>query len=187
MQRQARRQQGFTLIELMMTIAITTILLALGLPSMSSLVSASESRAARQELWTALNVARAGAVTSHRRHVICPSTDHDTCSGGLRWDHGWIVFLDNNENGLRDGNDEVVSVGNAVRQGVVISTTVGRDRVGFRTDGSSAGNNATFTICDRRGTSNATSLVVSNPGRIRSGTPTSASAAQTCALLVSGA
>ncbi len=186
MQRQARRQHGFTLIELMMTIAIATILLALGLPSMGSLVSSSESRAARQELWTALNVARAGAVTSRRRHVICPSTDHANCSGGLRWDHGWIVFLDNNENGVRDGNDALVSVGNAVRQGVVIASTVGRDRVGFRTDGSSAGNNATFTICDRRGTSNATSLVVSNPGRIRSGTPTSTSAAQTCAWVGNG-
>lgn len=187
MQRHARRQHGFTLIELMMTIVIATILLTLGLPSMGSLVSSSESRAARQELWTALNVARAGAVTSHRRHVICPSTDQTSCSGGLRWDHGWIVFIDNNENGVRDGNDAIVSVGNAVRQGVVIASTVGRDRVGFRTDGSSAGNNATFTICDRRGTRNATSLVVSNPGRIRSGTPTSASAAQTCALLASGA
>lgn len=187
MHRQARRQHGFTLIELMMTITIATILLALGLPSMGSLVSSSESRAARQELWTALNVARAGAVTSNRRHVICPSTDHANCSGGLRWDDGWIVFVDSNENGLRDGNDAVVSVGNAVRQGVVISSTVGRDRVSFRSDGSSAGNNATFTICDRRGASTATSLVVSNPGRIRSGTPSSASAAQACALVGNGA
>lgn len=187
MQIHSRRQQGFTLIELMMTITITTILLALGLPSMGSLVSSTESRAARQDLWTALNVARSGAVTSRRRHVICPSTDQSTCSGGLRWDHGWIVFIDNNENNLRDGNDDVVSVGNAVRQGVVISSTAGRDRVSFRSDGSSAGNNATFTICDRRGTSKATSLVVSNPGRVRSGTPTSASAAQTCALLAGGA
>ena len=187
MHRQARHQHGFTLIELMMTIVIAAILLALGLPSMGSLVSSSESRAARQELWTALNVARAGAVTGNRRHVICPSTDHANCSGGLRWDHGWIVFVDNNENGMRDGNDQVVSIANAVRNGVVLSSTVGRARVSFRTDGSSAGNNASFTICDRRGISNATSLVVSNPGRIRSGTPTSASAAQTCALLAGGA
>ena len=187
MQRQTHNPLGFTLIELMMTIAIATILLTLGLPSVGSMVSSSESRTARQQLWTALNVARAGAVTGNRRHVICPSTDHANCSGGLRWDNGWIIFVDNNENGRRDGIEAVISVGNPARQGVVIASTVGRDQVGFRTDGSSAGSNATFTICDRRGVSTATSLVVSNPGRIRSGTPTTASAAQTCALLSSGA
>ena len=187
MQRQASKQHGFTLIELMMTIAIATILLTLGLPSIGSMVSSSESRSARQDLWTALNVARSGAVTANRRHVICPSTDQTSCSGGLRWDNGWIVFIDNNENGRRDGSEAVISVGNPARQGVVIASTVGRDQVGFRTDGSSAGSNATFTICDRRGVSTATSLVVSNPGRIRSGTPTSTAAAHTCALLASGA
>ena len=187
MQRQARHPLGFTLIELMMTIAIATILLTLGLPSIGSMVSSSESRAARQQLWTALNVARAGAVTDNRRHVVCPSIDQVNCSGGLRWDKGWIVFVDNNENGRRDGSDAVISVGNPARQGVVIASTVGRDQVGFRTDGSSAGSNATFTICDRRGVSTATSLVVSNPGRVRSGTPTSTAAEQTCALLASGA
>lgn len=186
MNRNAERNRGFTLIELMMTLSISLILMSLGLPSMGTLLSSSEAKSARQELMTALNFARAGAVTSRRRNVICPSSDQSRCTGGLRWDRGWIVFVDANENGLRDANELLISVGNAVQRGVVISSTVGRDKVSFRSDGSSAGNNVTFTICDRRGSANATSLVISNPGRIRSGVPSAASATQTCALVGTG-
>lgn len=182
----AQTNRGFTLIELMLTLSISVILLSVSLPSMGSLLSSTGSRGARQDLWTALNVARAGAVTGNRRNVICPSTDRSTCTGGLRWDAGWIVFIDSNENNLRDGDDKLVSVGNPVPAGVVITSTVGRDKVGFRSDGSSAGNNVTLTLCDRRGISKASSLVVSNPGRVRSGVPTAAAAAATCALVGAG-
>ena len=186
MHRNAETNRGFTLIELLMTLSISLILLSISLPSMGTLLSSTESRGARQDLWTALNVARAGAVTSHRRNVICPSTDRSICTGGLRWDAGWIVFIDNNENNLRDADDKVISIGNPLQRGVVITSTVGREKAGFRTDGSSAGDNVTLTICDRRGAANATSLVVSNPGRIRSGVPTPAAAAATCALISRG-
>ena len=186
MHHNAETNRGFTLIELLMTLSVSLILLSISLPSMGTLLSSSESRGARQDLWTALNVARAGAVTSHHRSVICPSSNGNSCTGGLRWDGGWIVFVDNNENNLRDANDTLVSVGNPLQRGVVITSTVGRDKVGFRTDGSSAGDNVTLTICDRRGAASASSLVVSNPGRIRSGVPTAAAAAATCALIGSG-
>lgn len=186
MHRNAKTNSGFTLIELLMTLSISLILLSISLPSVGTLLSSTESRGARQDLWTALNVARSGAVTSRRRNVICPSTNGSTCTGGLRWDAGWIVFIDNNENNARDADDKLVSVGNPLQRGVVITSTVGRDKVGFRTDGSSAGDNVTLTICDRRGAASASSLVVSNPGRIRSGLPTAQSASETCALIAHG-
>jgi type IV fimbrial biogenesis protein FimT len=46
-------------------------------------------------------------------------------------------------------------------------------------NGGNAGSNVTFTLCDGRGADQATTLVLANNGRLRSGTPT-ADAAQAC-------
>ena len=42
---------------------------------------------------------------------------------------------------------------------------------------SAPGSNVTFTVCDARGADKATSLVINNAGRVRSGKPTPAAAA----------
>ena len=60
-----------------------------------------------------------------------------------------------------------------------LRTTVGRTRLVFQPNGGNAGSNVTFTLCDGRGAAQATTLVLANDGRLRSGTPSTA-AAQAC-------
>lgn len=175
--------QGFTLIELMMTIAIAVIVLCTSLPSMGNLIGSSEARSAKQSLISAINSARANAIHAGRRTIACPSANQVDCTGGLRWDGGWIVFIDHNGNDRRDANEALLMVANNLPRDVVITSTAGRERISFRADGSSAGSNVTLTICDRRGSASASSVVVNNPGRVRSGVATAQAAAQTCALL----
>lgn len=174
---------GFTLIELLMTLAIVVILMCLSLPSMATLLSSTQARASSQDLATALNAARTSAVNGNGKTVVCPSSNQRDCTGGLRWDGGWIAFNDRNDNGSRDADEPLIAAASALLRGVAIASTVGRDHVTFRPDGSSAGSNVTFTICDKRGSAAATSIVINNPGRIRSGRPTAEAAAATCALL----
>lgn len=174
--------RGITLIELVFTIAIGSILCAVSLPALGGLMQSGQSRSAHNALVTALNLARSTAVSRQSDVSICPSRDGAICDNAIWWQHGWIVFADANHDGVRSANETLIHVGQT-RDGMAIASTAGRRHVTYRGDGTSAGTNLTFTFCDRRGPASADTVVISNTGRIRSGTATPAQAATACAGL----
>ena len=118
-----------------------------------------------------------------RQIVVCPSANQIDCAHDLRWHQGWINFIDNNHKGEHEVDEEVIGVAQAQPAGVAILSTSGRHRIRYQADGTSDGSNLTLTVCDRRGTASATSLVVSNSGRLRSGVPSQAQAAAACSAI----
>ncbi len=183
MRRQPSRNfRGFTLIEFIFTTAIVATLCAISLPALGSLVLGNRSRAANNTLVTALNLARSSAVSRSSEMVLCPSADQQHCDDGIWWQQGWIVFQDLDRNGTRSSDEPILSVV-APQSGMAIASSIGRDHVTYRIDGSATGTNLTFTLCDRRGSAHASTIVVSNSGRPRQGTATKAQAAAACAGL----
>jgi type IV fimbrial biogenesis protein FimT len=174
--------RGFTLVELMFTIAIAAVLCAISLPSFSNVLSSSKSRNANNTLITSLNLARSTAVSRQGDMVMCPSSDANHCDSTIWWQYGWIVFQDLNRNSKRDAGEPLLTV-SQLQTGIAIATTAGREHVTYRSEGTSAGTNLTFTLCDRRGPKYASTVVVSNPGRPRTGPATAAQAAAACAGL----
>ena len=174
--------RGFTLIELIFTTAVIAMLCAISLPALGSLTQRSRSRAANNNLITALNLARSSAVSRGSEIVLCPSADQKHCDDGIWWQQGWIVFQDLDRNGTRNGDEPILNVVQA-QPGMAIASSIGRDHVTYRIDGSATGTNLTFTLCDRRGSAHASTIVVSNSGRPRQGTATKAQAAAACAGL----
>jgi type IV fimbrial biogenesis protein FimT len=109
-------QVGFTLTELMVTIAVLAILLSLAVPSFSEARKRSEARALGDEFMNSLTYSRAEALSRGRCVTMCMSNNaHEfapTCTGtGSDWNSGWIVFAnpqcDDNPNGT---NAEVIQV-----------------------------------------------------------------------------
>ncbi len=172
-----RNARGFTLIELMMTLAVLAILTAAAAPAFGNLISSTGARASRSNLTTALNTARIFAASRTAYVVVCPSADRQYCGHTTEWQHGWLIFIDADHDGLRDDSEELLAVGEGQPDGVAIVSTAGRTRVDYHPDGSAAGSNVTFTVCDRRGAAEASALVINNAGRVRSGEPTPAAAA----------
>lgn len=179
------RNRGMTLLELIITMAVVAVLVAGAAPSFADMLSNGKVRSARSALNTALNQTRMAAVTRGTPVVACPASDQQSCMATTRWDSGWIVFADDNDNGKRESNETVITVAQAQPRGVAIQSTAGRTRVTYRGDGTSGGSNITITLCDQRGADRASSLVISNVGRIRLGTPTD-SAATACMSALSG-
>lgn len=177
MQTTTRRTNGFTLIELMMTLAVFAILIAAAAPAFGNLIQRTGAQASRSSLTTALNTARIFAVSKTANVVVCPSADQQHCGHTTEWQDGWLVFIDDDRNGERDDSERLVDVAQAQPSGVAILSTAGRTRVNYRPDGSSVGSNVTFTVCDRRGEGLASALVINNAGRVRNGEPTPAAAA----------
>jgi len=179
MQIAARQNLGFTLTELMMSLAVLAILMATAMPAFGNLVQSSQEQTARSALSAALGTARIAAVSRTSNVVVCPSPDQQYCGRTTEWQHGWLVFVDADHDGLRDASEELLEAAQAQPDGVAILSSTGRTRVNYQPDGSSPGTNITLTVCDSRGANRATALIINNAGRVRSGTP-SAAAATAC-------
>ncbi len=90
-----KKHNGFTLIELMITLAIVGILLLVGLPSLKSTMQGNQLVAATNELLSALHVARSEAIKLNARVSICATAgDGTTDCSGTDWSQGWVVFVD---------------------------------------------------------------------------------------------
>jgi type IV fimbrial biogenesis protein FimT len=165
---QTRKMHGFTIVELMISVAVAAILCAVSAPALGSLIHTETTRASRNALVTSLNLARNMAVTGQSHVVVCPSSDQRTCSDGAWWQNGWIVFEDKNGDGQHNADERLIeSV--QTQSGMAILTSDARERVTYRGDGTSPGTNLTFTFCDRSGSKKASTVVVSNSGRPRQG------------------
>lgn len=88
-----RAAGGFSLVELMVTIAVAAILLAIAAPSFTQVIADNRAASAANDLLASLQFARSEAVKRARPVSLCPSNDGQTCvSGGTSWQEGWIVF-----------------------------------------------------------------------------------------------
>ncbi|HFD80828.1 MAG TPA: prepilin-type N-terminal cleavage/methylation domain-containing protein [Gammaproteobacteria bacterium] len=94
-----RKQHGFTLVELMMTLVIGALLLTMAVPSFRGLIQNNKIASQANELVSALSMARMEAIRQSSPVSICASADQTTCSGTNDWSTGWIVFEDTNSSG----------------------------------------------------------------------------------------
>lgn len=83
---------GFTLYELMVTVAVASTILSFGVPGFQNYVQSSRSVTHTNDMVTALNLGRSEATRRGAPIQVCPSTDAATCSGAVDWSTGWVVL-----------------------------------------------------------------------------------------------
>lgn len=82
-----RAERGFTMIELIVTLTVAAIVLALAVPSFSNLVRSNRLTSSANEMVAMLQAARVAAISNRVSVAVCPSTDGTTCAAamGNRW------------------------------------------------------------------------------------------------------
>lgn len=160
------RSFGFTLIDLLTTLAILSILLAAGLPSFSAQIQKNRVQTATQSLYEALELTRTQAVFSNNRATITKQ---------IEWKDGWEIFVDKNNDGLR-GDDEKIVQQHEKLNGIRITANKWiKNNVSYVGSGESrnaSGTDAgafqagTFTICpEAKG--KGYQLILARGGRVR--------------------
>lgn len=105
-----RCARGLTLIELMVTIAVLAIVLAIGVPNFQGAMNSSRLSSAANELTSAVHLGRSEAIRRNRTVVLCRSETLTSCADDAQW-NGWIVFVDTNANGVVDAGEEIIKSG----------------------------------------------------------------------------
>jgi type IV fimbrial biogenesis protein FimT len=104
------RAAGFTMMELVMVIAIAGLLAAIGIPSFKYVTASNRIATELNALVGDLQFARSEAVKEGLPVTVCASTDGISCANSSTWNTGWIVFADSNGNKAVDANETVLRV-----------------------------------------------------------------------------
>jgi len=169
-------QPGFTLIELMVTIAVMAVVLTLGVPSFQQTIRNNRLAAQTNNLIAALNLARSEAVKRGMRVTVRKTSTN--------WENGWQVFTDTDNPvgsgnyGTQEGTDETLRVYDALPGGYTLRGNNNfTNYISFLSSGQS-NNMGSFAVCDnsdgtgipKTGTSRL--IIVNSTGRVRLGTDT---------------
>lgn len=107
--RQNKFSGGFTLVELMVTLAIGFVLIAVGMPAIGSLLGDSRVTTQTNKFTKTIILARGEAVKRKMSVAVCSSTDQASCADSNDWSTGWIVFTDDSgTKGALDDTDTLL-------------------------------------------------------------------------------
>lgn len=90
--------RGFTLVELMITIAIMVVVLTVAIPSFLSTIQNNRITTLTNDLVGALNLARSEAIKRGVSVSVCAASDQNFTACGSDWTNGWFVFVNPDEN-----------------------------------------------------------------------------------------
>ncbi len=130
-----RRPSGFTLVELMVTVAVLAVVAAIAYPTFTSIINSNRLAGAANDLLGDLQYARSEAIRRNAHIVVCASADESSCTGAAGDWKSWIVMLDN-----PTAADDVLRVGHIEAPvQVLASPAIGANggSIVFRSDGMS--------------------------------------------------
>ncbi len=142
-----RFHSGFTLVEMLVTIAIAGILAALAAPSMSESILNSKTKELSGKFTVATHLAQSEAV---KRGIQISIKPHQT--SGYEWQQGWDIFADPNRNGTQDSGEELIQTYSMSSDGLTLNSkdSVFSTWLGFLPSGAAKGNggiSGSFRIC----------------------------------------
>ncbi|WP_313209987.1 GspH/FimT family pseudopilin [Stutzerimonas nitrititolerans] len=151
------KDQGFTLVELLITISLIAIISSMAMPALADLIAYNRQQALLRQVQAAVQKTRAEAVIQRRMIVLCGISDAATCSRD--WSRGWLTVV--------EGTQEILNVTQIPLADELRWSGFGDQRVLFIEDGTTR-NNGRFYQCHKQRI--AWQLILNRQGRLKLGT-----------------
>jgi type IV fimbrial biogenesis protein FimT len=152
-----RKPAGFTLMELMVTIAVAGVLVAVATPNLRTFLQNNRLSSAANDMLRSFQIARSEAIKRQQNVVVCasanPTLANPTCSYGAF--SGWIVFQDSNFNWSADPGEPILERHAALDSSITVK--VDNDGIesygstGFANPGAAKTPTQNILLCDVRG------------------------------------
>ncbi|CAD7846467.1 MAG: hypothetical protein [Olavius algarvensis Gamma 3 endosymbiont] len=159
-----KKKTGFTLLELVIVLALVAIVVAFAIPAMTTFAQNDRLTTNINILVGHLSYARSEAVKRSRQVNVCTSTNGTSCGGG-GWHDGWMIYVDANNSSSFDNGEEILRVQQALGNNNTITAPTTQfvyDDRGFI----AAGGGATLDLCDDRSGNFGKQLQFNNTGRV---------------------
>jgi len=163
-----RHNTGLTLIELLVAVAVLSIIATIGIPNYQRLSARNEVAMEVMRIQRALALTRNTAITRRATVAVCASQGPSYNSCNFEdWSGDWVIVDGYIEGGSLAGETILRVLEGNPKVSIGFSR---RDRpVRYKALGRAGGHNGTFRLCGR-GEAGAT-LIVNNAGRVRAGAP----------------
>jgi type IV fimbrial biogenesis protein FimT len=153
-----KAHQGFTLVELLTTIAVAAVLLGLATPSFMQMTRRNRVITYANEVISTTNLARSEAIRRGLPVIICHSSDQETCSG--TWSDGWITYVDLNSNSTQDDDEPVLRIHEGLQASYTINASAAfADQITYGADGG-ANDTGVFIVCHDDDTKGSRAVLV---------------------------
>jgi type IV fimbrial biogenesis protein FimT len=178
------RIHGFTLIELVVTLAVAAILVTAAVPALRTFIQNSRITTQANDVLADISFARSEAIRQGRNVEICTSIDGTACNGVGVWTTGRLIWSDINNDGSLDP-EEILRYREAVSgstnsliaiTGLGPAATLTLDRAGTLPLCAPIGVTDAcfrFSVCDERGANHGRDVSVNRIGQARVETPSS--------------
>lgn len=172
----ATSQSGFTLVELIVTLAVLSVLASLAAPSFSGALKNARLTDKYNDLVGTMQLARSEAVKGSTNVVVCARETDTEC--GLDWGQGWLAFIDDGATpDSYDAGEQIIRLREPLTGGAIVGALgssinggafLVRTNIRFGPRGTSSwrGGGA-VKFCDDRGDDELRGMFVSISGDIR--------------------
>lgn len=155
----ARISNGFTIIELMLTIALIAVVATVAVPSFETFIERNQLATRINQFSNALSVARSEAIKRKQTVVVCPRGSDDTCQSTPGYESGWIVQV--------AGTSDVIWVSDPLPPGYTLR---GNGSIATQISYRPSGRPVAFgsvTLCRNGQADKARKLILNRTGRVR--------------------
>lgn len=171
------KASGFTLVELMITLAVSGVMLSIAVPSFQNIVLNSRITTETNRIISDIQLARSEAMKRSVRVILCrtgnPNAAVPSCGGTTNtWTSGWLVFASGDANTtFEPATDTLLKVSQAVQGvGLDIKTNANANnnlQINADATTNEGGNTARFVLCDSRGYQHGKLIEIPAVGRPR--------------------
>jgi len=159
----AVKNEGFTLVELIIVICVFSILVALAMPAWQNFVLNERLNSTQGNIINAINLAKGMAVTDDTTATMCPYSAASSTTCGSSWASGVIVV----EQSVASGSVLLKAIPATSGMPVLSTLTAGISSITFNPRPPFVTNFTDFKLCDSRGASYAMAFSLQSTGYVQ--------------------